>query len=77
MFLNQFMVPTWFHLFKGYVKKYTWSSKDLIFQEKRREDEEAEALLDMQLAQEAAQAKMARDISNEVGCPPYSKDLAT
>ncbi|XP_031741532.1 transcription factor GTE1 isoform X2 [Cucumis sativus] len=35
-------------------------------EEKRREDEEAEALLDMQLAQEAAQAKMARDISNEI-----------
>jgi hypothetical protein len=35
-------------------------------QEKRREDEEAEAQLDMQLAQEAAHAKMARDLSNEV-----------
>ena len=35
-------------------------------QEKRREEEEAEAQLDMQLAQEAAHAKMAREISNEV-----------
>lgn len=35
-------------------------------QEKRREDEEIQAQLDMQLAQEAAHAKIARDISNEV-----------
>lgn len=35
-------------------------------QDKRREEEEAEAQLDMHLAQEAAHAKMARDISNEV-----------
>ncbi|TXG49572.1 hypothetical protein EZV62_025447 [Acer yangbiense] len=33
--------------------------------ETRREEEEAEAQLDMQLAQEAAHAKMTRDISNE------------
>lgn len=38
----------------------------MYLQEKRREEEEAEAQLDMQLAQEAAQAKMARDLSNEV-----------
>lgn len=38
----------------------------MYLQEKRREDEEAEAQLDMQLAQEAAHAKMARDLSNEV-----------
>ncbi|KAJ4720835.1 Transcription factor like [Melia azedarach] len=35
-------------------------------EEKRREEEEAEAQLDMQLAQEAAHAKMARDASNEL-----------
>ncbi|KAI5575209.1 hypothetical protein POPTR_010G219200v4 [Populus trichocarpa] len=35
-------------------------------EEKRREDEEVEAKLDMQLAQEAAHAKMARDLSNEL-----------
>ncbi|KAL5733445.1 hypothetical protein ACOSP7_032777 [Xanthoceras sorbifolium] len=35
-------------------------------EEKRREEEEAEAQLDMQLAQEAAHAKMTRDISNEL-----------
>ena len=35
-------------------------------QEKRLEEEEAEAQFDMQLAQEVAHAKMARDISNEV-----------
>lgn len=35
-------------------------------EEKRREEEEAEAQLDMQLAQEAAHAKMARDTSNEL-----------
>ncbi|KAJ9691766.1 hypothetical protein PVL29_013839 [Vitis rotundifolia] len=40
-------------------------------EEKRREEEEAEAQLDMQLAQEAAHAKMAREISNEL----YDIDL--
>ncbi|RVW67407.1 Transcription factor GTE1 [Vitis vinifera] len=35
-------------------------------EDKRREEEEAEAQLDMHLAQEAAHAKMARDISNEL-----------
>lgn len=35
-------------------------------QEKRLEEEEAEAQLNMQLAEEAAHAKMARDLSNEV-----------
>ncbi|KAJ6909406.1 hypothetical protein NC652_020404 [Populus alba x Populus x berolinensis] len=35
-------------------------------EEKRREEEEAEAQLDMQLAQEAAHAKMARDLGNEL-----------
>lgn len=36
------------------------------YEEKRLEEEEAEAQLNMQLAQEAAYAKMARDISNEL-----------
>lgn len=40
--------------------------KSMYPQERRREEEEAEAQLDMQLAQEAAHAKMARDLSNEV-----------
>lgn len=35
-------------------------------EEKRRKEEEAEAQLDMQLAQEVAHAKMARDLSNEL-----------
>lgn len=37
-----------------------------FLQEKRRKEEEAEAQIDMQLAQEAAHAKMARDLSDEV-----------
>lgn len=35
-------------------------------EEKRRKEEEAEAQLDIQLAQEVAHAKMARDLSNEL-----------
>ncbi|KAG5554251.1 hypothetical protein RHGRI_011945 [Rhododendron griersonianum] len=35
-------------------------------EEKRRKEEEAEAQIDMQLAQEAAHAKMARDLSDEL-----------
>ena len=35
-------------------------------QEKRREEEEAEAQLNEQLVHEAAYAKMARDVSHEV-----------
>lgn len=38
----------------------------IYFQEKRREEEEAEVQLNMQLAQEAAHAKLARDLCNEV-----------
>lgn len=45
---------------------YLLNSKVTYMQDKRREEEEAEAQLDMHLAQEAAHAKMARDISNEV-----------
>ncbi|XP_058211324.1 transcription factor GTE1 isoform X2 [Rhododendron vialii] len=37
-----------------------------FLQEKRRKEEEAEAQIDMQLAQEAAHAKMARDLSDEL-----------
>lgn len=40
-------------------------------EEKRREEEEAEAQLNMQRAQEAAHAKMARDLSNEL----YEADM--
>ncbi|KAI3761780.1 hypothetical protein L1987_52202 [Smallanthus sonchifolius] len=40
-------------------------------EEKRREEEEAEAQLSMQRAQEAAHAKMARDLSNEL----YETDM--
>ncbi|XP_058092325.1 transcription factor GTE6-like isoform X2 [Magnolia sinica] len=41
------------------------------YEETRRKEEEAEANFDMQIAQEAANAKMARDISNEL----YELDL--
>ncbi|XP_076900578.1 transcription factor GTE6-like [Bidens hawaiensis] len=40
-------------------------------EEKRREEEEAEALLSLQRAQEAAHAKMARDLSNKL----YETDM--
>ncbi|KAI3751462.1 hypothetical protein L2E82_22549 [Cichorium intybus] len=40
-------------------------------EEKRREEEEAEAQLNLQRAQEAAHAKMARDLSNEL----YEADM--
>ncbi|KAA8539344.1 hypothetical protein F0562_026036 [Nyssa sinensis] len=36
------------------------------YEEKRREEEEAEAQLNLQLAQEAAHSKVARDLSNEL-----------
>lgn len=38
----------------------------VYLQEKRREEEEAEARSNMQLAQLAAHAKIAKDLSNEV-----------
>lgn len=38
----------------------------LYEQEKRREEEEAEALLNLQRAQETAHAKIARELCNEV-----------
>ncbi|CAL5322370.1 unnamed protein product [Camellia sinensis] len=37
-----------------------------LFWEKRREEEEAQVEINMKLAQEAAHAKMARDLSNEI-----------
>lgn len=52
-----------FHLF---ILISSLTSVALYLQEERRKAEEAEAQLNMQLAQEAAHAKMARDISNEV-----------
>ncbi|CAK7325506.1 unnamed protein product [Dovyalis caffra] len=50
-------------VFKNAMKYYDERSD---VHEKRREDEEAEAQLDMQLAQEAAHAKTARDLSDEL-----------
>lgn len=44
-------------------------------QEKRREEEEAEAQLNMLRAQEAAHAKMARDLSNEVKLLSFLENL--
>ncbi|XP_019253666.1 PREDICTED: transcription factor GTE1-like isoform X1 [Nicotiana attenuata] len=47
-------------------------------EEKRRKEEEAEVQQDMQLAQEAAHAKMAKDLSIEVvkaQCPSHNKKL--
>lgn len=38
----------------------------IVLQEKRREEEEAQARANMQLAQLAAHAKIAKDLSNEV-----------
>lgn len=38
----------------------------MFMQEKRRDDEEADAKSNMQLAQQVAHAKIARDLSNEV-----------
>lgn len=38
----------------------------MLFQEKRKVEEEVEFQFDMQHAQEATYANMARDISNEV-----------
>lgn len=38
----------------------------LYVQEKRREEEEAEAQINIHLVQEAAHAKLAKDLNNEV-----------
>lgn len=48
------------------LQNYFVDIQSMYPQEKRREMEEAEAQLDMQLAQEAVHAKMARELSNEV-----------
>ncbi|XP_062155801.1 transcription factor GTE6 isoform X1 [Alnus glutinosa] len=53
-------------LLEKFEEKWLQLLPKVTEEEKRREDEEAEAQLDMQLAQEAAHAKMARDLSNEL-----------
>ncbi|KAG6728435.1 hypothetical protein I3843_02G152800 [Carya illinoinensis] len=53
-------------LLKKFEEKWLQLLPKVTEEEKRQEEEEAEAQLDMQLAQEAAHAKMARDISNEL-----------
>ncbi|GAV71408.1 Bromodomain domain-containing protein [Cephalotus follicularis] len=58
-------------LLKKFEEKWLQLLPRVTEEEKRREEEEAEAQLDMQLAQDAAHAKMARDLSNEL----YEVDL--
>lgn len=53
-------------LLEKFEEKWLQLLPKVTEEEKRREEEEAEAQLDMQLAQEAAHAKMARDLSNEL-----------
>ncbi|KAL5569270.1 hypothetical protein UlMin_025845 [Ulmus minor] len=53
-------------LLKKFEEKWLQFLPKVTEEEKRREEEEAEAQLNMQLAQEAAHAKMARDLSNEL-----------
>ncbi|XP_059456802.1 transcription factor GTE6 [Corylus avellana] len=53
-------------LLEKFEEKWLQLLPKVTEEEKSREEEEAEAQLDMQLAQEAAHAKMARDLSNEL-----------
>ncbi|XP_041000345.1 transcription factor GTE6-like [Juglans microcarpa x Juglans regia] len=53
-------------LLEKFEEKWLQLLPKVTEEEKRQEEEEAEAQLDMQLAQEAAHAKMARDTSNEL-----------
>ncbi|XP_041023585.1 transcription factor GTE6-like [Juglans microcarpa x Juglans regia] len=53
-------------LLEKFEEKWLQLLPKVTEEEKRREVEEAEAQFDMQLAQEAAHAKMARDLSNEL-----------
>ncbi|CAN1130211.1 Transcription factor GTE1 [Linum perenne] len=53
-------------LLEKFEEKWLQFLPKVTEEERRREEEEAEAQLDMQLAQEAAHAKMARDLSNEL-----------
>ncbi|XP_058092332.1 transcription factor GTE1-like isoform X3 [Magnolia sinica] len=58
-------------LLDKFEEKWLQLLPKVIEEETRRKEEEAEANFDMQIAQEAANAKMARDISNEL----YELDL--
>ncbi|KAB1219647.1 Transcription factor GTE1 [Morella rubra] len=53
-------------LLEKFEEKWLQLLPKVTEEEKRREDEEAEAQLEMQLAQEVAHAKMSRDLSNEL-----------
>ncbi|XP_065633678.1 transcription factor GTE1 isoform X2 [Quercus suber] len=53
-------------LLEKFEEKWLLLLPKVTEEEKRREDEEAQAQLDMQLAQDAAYAKMARDLNNEL-----------
>ncbi|XP_057971626.1 transcription factor GTE6 isoform X2 [Malania oleifera] len=53
-------------LMKKFEEKWLQFLPKVADEEKKREDEEAELQLELQLAEEAAHAKMARDISNEL-----------
>ncbi|KAL5972797.1 Transcription factor GTE1 [Asimina triloba] len=53
-------------LLDKFEEKWLQLFPKVIEEETRRKEEEAEANLDMQIAQEAATARMARDISNEL-----------
>ncbi|XP_076925034.1 transcription factor GTE1-like [Bidens hawaiensis] len=58
-------------LLEKFEEKWLQFAPRVTEDEKRREEEEAEALLSLQRAQEAAHAKMARDLSNEL----YETDM--
>lgn len=53
-------------LLEKFEEKWLLLLPKVTEEEKRREDEEAQAQLDMQLAQDAAYARMARDLNNEL-----------
>ncbi|XVE99357.1 hypothetical protein REPUB_Repub03eG0191100 [Reevesia pubescens] len=53
-------------LLEKFEEKWQLLLPKVTEEEKRREEEEAEAQLDMQLVREAANAKMVREISNEL-----------
>ncbi|GMY08730.1 transcription factor GTE6 [Fagus crenata] len=53
-------------LLEKFEEKWLQLLPKVTEEEKRREDEEAQAQLDMQLAQDASYARMARDLNNEL-----------
>ncbi|CAK9136157.1 unnamed protein product [Ilex paraguariensis] len=53
-------------LLEKFEEKWLQLLPKVIEEEKRREEEKADAQLNMQLARDAAHAKMARDLSNEL-----------